>query len=153
MSLQVRSGEAAALAGLAGAGRSEPVPAVALLGALPNGLTVEGLNTVWQNVTHGLLLFFFFLLLAAVVVVIQQRPQASAPSVCRHSTTDPRRPLGPHRYGRGRSPRTGSGQQVADSENHERTDTIAAAHKHCLDRPVAQLPEVTPHPGTHPEGA
>lgn len=39
--------------------------AVALLGALQNGLTVQGINTFWQNVAQGLLL--------VAAVVIQQR--------------------------------------------------------------------------------
>ncbi|MFF5790357.1 ABC transporter permease, partial [Streptomyces sp. NPDC012693] len=39
--------------------------AVALLGALENGLTVQGINTFWQNVAQGALL--------VVAVVIQQR--------------------------------------------------------------------------------
>ncbi|MFJ7969486.1 ABC transporter permease, partial [Streptomyces sp. NPDC096324] len=39
--------------------------AVALLGALQNGLTVQGINTFWQNVAQGALL--------VAAVVIQQR--------------------------------------------------------------------------------
>lgn len=39
--------------------------AVALLGALENGLTVQGINTFWQNVAQGALL--------VAAVVIQQR--------------------------------------------------------------------------------
>ncbi|MFD7989922.1 hypothetical protein ACFV4M_42025, partial [Kitasatospora indigofera] len=39
--------------------------AVALLGALENGLTVQGINAFWQNVAQGALL--------VVAVVIQQR--------------------------------------------------------------------------------
>ncbi|GEB60259.1 hypothetical protein [Streptomyces gardneri] len=51
-----------ALAGLAG---RAGLLAVALLGCLENGLTVEGINSFWQNVAQGALL--------VLAVVIQQR--------------------------------------------------------------------------------
>ncbi|MFC8094568.1 ABC transporter permease [Streptomyces sp. NPDC057301] len=56
-------GDAALKGGKGGIGG--PLLAVALLGCLENGLTVEGINTFWQNVAQGALL--------VIAVVIQQR--------------------------------------------------------------------------------
>ncbi|MFI9273646.1 ABC transporter permease [Kitasatospora sp. NPDC052896] len=67
--LELQSITAAALGGCALKGGKGGVGgtllAVALLGALENGLTVEGINAFWQNVAQGALL--------VVAVVIQQR--------------------------------------------------------------------------------
>ncbi|MEE1783181.1 ABC transporter permease [Streptomyces sp. SP17BM10] len=67
--LELQSITAAALGGCALKGGKGGIAgtllAVALLGALQNGLTVEGINSFWQNVAQGLLL--------VVAVVIQQR--------------------------------------------------------------------------------
>lgn len=67
--LELQSITAAALGGCALKGGKGGIAgtllAVALLGALQNGLTVQGINSFWQNVAQGLLL--------VVAVVIQQR--------------------------------------------------------------------------------
>ncbi|MGW5423502.1 ABC transporter permease [Streptomyces sp. NPDC003943] len=67
--LELQSITAAALGGCALKGGKGTIGgtllAVALLGALQNGLTVQGINTFWQNVAQGLLL--------VAAVVIQQR--------------------------------------------------------------------------------
>lgn len=67
--LELQSITAAALGGCALKGGKGGVGgtllAVALLGALQNGLTVEGINSFWQNIAQGALL--------VVAVVIQQR--------------------------------------------------------------------------------
>ncbi|MFE2561856.1 ABC transporter permease [Streptomyces sp. NPDC059352] len=67
--LELKAITAAALGGCALKGGKGGVGgtllAVALLGALENGLTVEGINTFWQNVAQGALL--------VIAVVIQQR--------------------------------------------------------------------------------
>lgn len=67
--LELQSITAAALGGCALKGGKGGIGgtllAVALLGALENGLTVQGINSFWQNVAQGLLL--------VVAVVIQQR--------------------------------------------------------------------------------
>lgn len=67
--LELQSITAAALGGCALTGGKGGVGgtllAVALLGALANGLTVQGINTFWQNVAQGLLL--------VLAIVIQQR--------------------------------------------------------------------------------
>ncbi|MFE2557845.1 ABC transporter permease [Streptomyces sp. NBC_00090] len=67
--LELKAITAAALGGCALKGGKGGVGgtllAVALLGALENGLTVEGINTFWQNVAQGALL--------VAAVVIQQR--------------------------------------------------------------------------------
>lgn len=67
--LELKAITAAALGGCALKGGRGGVGgtllAVALLGALENGLTVEGINTFWQNVAQGALL--------VAAVVIQQR--------------------------------------------------------------------------------
>ncbi|MEW9521227.1 ABC transporter permease [Streptomyces tubercidicus] len=67
--LELQAITAAALGGCALTGGKGTIPgtllAVALLGALQNGLTVQGLNTFWQNVAQGLLL--------VAAVIIQQR--------------------------------------------------------------------------------
>ncbi|GHA77487.1 ABC transporter permease [Streptomyces termitum] len=67
--LELKAITAAALGGCALKGGKGGVGgtllAVALLGALENGLTVEGINTFWQNVAQGVLL--------VAAVVIQQR--------------------------------------------------------------------------------
>ncbi|MGW3059134.1 ABC transporter permease [Streptomyces goshikiensis] len=67
--LELKAITAAALGGCALKGGKGGIGgtllAVALLGALENGLTVEGINTFWQNVAQGALL--------VVAVVIQQR--------------------------------------------------------------------------------
>ncbi|MEV7598879.1 ABC transporter permease [Kitasatospora sp. NPDC089797] len=67
--LELQSITAAALGGCALKGGKGGVGgtllAVALLGALQNGLTVEGINSFWQNVAQGTLL--------VVAVVAQQR--------------------------------------------------------------------------------
>ncbi|KMO99042.1 ABC transporter permease [Streptomyces roseus] len=67
--LELKAVTAAALGGCALKGGKGGIGgtllAVALLGALENGLTVEGINTFWQNVAQGALL--------VAAVVIQQR--------------------------------------------------------------------------------
>lgn len=67
--LELQSITAAALGGCALKGGKGGIGgtllAVALLGALENGLTVQGINSFWQNVAQGALL--------VVAVVIQQR--------------------------------------------------------------------------------
>ncbi|MEV4937402.1 ABC transporter permease [Streptomyces zaomyceticus] len=67
--LELKAITAAALGGCALKGGKGGVGgtllAVALLGALENGLTVEGINTFWQNVAQGALL--------VAAVVVQQR--------------------------------------------------------------------------------
>ncbi len=67
--LELKAITAAALGGAALKGGKGGVGgtllAVALLGCLENGLTVEGINTFWQNVAQGALL--------VIAVVIQQR--------------------------------------------------------------------------------
>ncbi|MEU9858476.1 ABC transporter permease [Streptomyces sp. NPDC047974] len=67
--LELKAITAAALGGCALKGGKGGVGgtllAVALLGALENGLTVQGINTFWQNVAQGTLL--------VAAVVIQQR--------------------------------------------------------------------------------
>ncbi|MEE1806746.1 ABC transporter permease [Streptomyces sp. BE133] len=67
--LELKAITAAALGGCALKGGKGGIGgtllAVALLGALENGLTVQGINTFWQNVAQGALL--------VVAVVIQQR--------------------------------------------------------------------------------
>ncbi|GGR52398.1 ABC transporter permease [Streptomyces roseolus] len=67
--LELKAITAAALGGCALKGGKGGVGgtllAVALLGALENGLTVQGINTFWQNVAQGALL--------VAAVVIQQR--------------------------------------------------------------------------------
>ncbi|MCX4748797.1 ABC transporter permease [Kitasatospora sp. NBC_01287] len=67
--LELQSITAAALGGCALRGGKGGIGgtllAVALLGALENGLTVQGINSFWQNVAQGALL--------VVAVVIQQR--------------------------------------------------------------------------------
>ncbi|MFE9427604.1 ABC transporter permease [Kitasatospora sp. NPDC006697] len=67
--LELQSITAAALGGCALKGGKGGIGgtllAVALLGALQNGLTVQGINSFWQNVAQGSLL--------VVAVVIQQR--------------------------------------------------------------------------------
>ncbi|WP_035793554.1 ABC transporter permease [Kitasatospora mediocidica] len=67
--LELQSITAAALGGCALKGGKGGIGgtllAVALLGALENGLTVQGINSFWQNVAQGSLL--------VVAVVIQQR--------------------------------------------------------------------------------
>ncbi|MEU8517096.1 ABC transporter permease [Kitasatospora sp. NPDC048722] len=67
--LELQAITAAALGGCALKGGKGGIAgtllAVALLGALQNGLTVQGINSFWQNVAQGLLL--------VVAVVIQQR--------------------------------------------------------------------------------
>ncbi|MFE5300788.1 ABC transporter permease [Streptomyces sp. NPDC056632] len=67
--LELQAITAAALGGCALKGGKGTIGgtllAVALLGALQNGLTVQGINTFWQNVAQGLLL--------VTAVVIQQR--------------------------------------------------------------------------------
>ncbi|MFG2748334.1 ABC transporter permease [Streptomyces xanthophaeus] len=67
--LELKAITAAALGGCALKGGKGGIGgtllAVALLGALENGLTVEGINTFWQNVAQGALL--------VAAVVIQQR--------------------------------------------------------------------------------
>ncbi|WP_191898853.1 ABC transporter permease, partial [Kitasatospora aureofaciens] len=67
--LELQSITAAALGGCALKGGKGGIGgtllAVALLGALQNGLTVENINSFWQNVAQGALL--------VVAVVIQQR--------------------------------------------------------------------------------
>ncbi|GAA2782334.1 ABC transporter permease [Kitasatospora paracochleata] len=67
--LELQSITAAALGGCALKGGKGTIGgtllAVALLGALQNGLTVQGINSFWQNVAQGLLL--------VAAVVIQQR--------------------------------------------------------------------------------
>ncbi|MEU9947410.1 ABC transporter permease [Streptomyces sp. NPDC047939] len=67
--LELKAITAAALGGAALKGGKGGIGgtllAVALLGALENGLTVQGINTFWQNVAQGALL--------VIAVVIQQR--------------------------------------------------------------------------------
>ncbi|GAA3012955.1 ABC transporter permease [Kitasatospora albolonga] len=67
--LELKAITAAALGGAALKGGKGTVGgtllAVALLGALENGLTVQGINSFWQNVAQGALL--------VIAVVIQQR--------------------------------------------------------------------------------
>ncbi|HEY9371620.1 ABC transporter permease [Streptomyces sp.] len=67
--LELKAITAAALGGAALKGGKGGIGgtllAVALLGCLENGLTVEGINTFWQNVAQGALL--------VIAVVIQQR--------------------------------------------------------------------------------
>ncbi|MEV7025909.1 ABC transporter permease [Kitasatospora sp. NPDC093558] len=67
--LELQAITAAALGGCALKGGKGGIAgtllAVALLGALQNGLSVQGINSFWQNVAQGLLL--------VVAVVIQQR--------------------------------------------------------------------------------
>ncbi|MBB4980927.1 MULTISPECIES: ABC transporter permease [Streptomyces] len=67
--LELKAITAAALGGCALKGGKGGIGgtllAVALLGALENGLTVQGINTFWQNVAQGALL--------VIAVVIQQR--------------------------------------------------------------------------------
>lgn len=67
--LELKAITAAALGGCALKGGKGGIGgtllAVALLGALENGLTVQGINTFWQNVAQGALL--------VAAVVIQQR--------------------------------------------------------------------------------
>ncbi|MFH8623987.1 ABC transporter permease [Streptomyces vietnamensis] len=67
--LELQAITAAALGGCALKGGKGTIGgtllAVALLGTLQNGLTVQGINTFWQNVAQGLLL--------VAAVVIQQR--------------------------------------------------------------------------------
>ena len=67
--LELKAITAAALGGAALKGGKGSIGgtllAVALLGCLENGLTVEGINTFWQNVAQGALL--------VIAVVIQQR--------------------------------------------------------------------------------
>ncbi|MFD0273702.1 ABC transporter permease [Kitasatospora sp. NPDC127111] len=67
--LELKAITAAALGGAAlkggRGGIGGTLLAVALLGALENGLTVQGINTFWQNVAQGALL--------VVAVVVQQR--------------------------------------------------------------------------------
>ncbi|MFF8868386.1 ABC transporter permease [Streptomyces sp. NPDC015139] len=67
--LELQAITAAALGGCALKGGKGGVGgtllAVALLGALQNGLTVQGINTFWQNIAQGLLL--------VCAVIIQQR--------------------------------------------------------------------------------
>ncbi|MET9730117.1 ABC transporter permease [Streptomyces sp. NPDC006458] len=67
--LELKAITAAALGGCALKGGKGSIGgtllAVALLGCLENGLTVEGINTFWQNVAQGALL--------VIAVVIQQR--------------------------------------------------------------------------------
>ncbi|MFH0179853.1 ABC transporter permease [Streptomyces cacaoi] len=67
--LELKAITAAALGGAALKGGKGGIGgtllAVALLGCLENGLTVEGINTFWQNVAQGALL--------VVAVIIQQR--------------------------------------------------------------------------------
>ncbi|MFI9783742.1 ABC transporter permease [Kitasatospora sp. NPDC051984] len=67
--LELKAITAAALGGCALKGGKGTIGgtllAVALLGALENGLTVQGINSFWQNVAQGALL--------VVAVVIQQR--------------------------------------------------------------------------------
>ncbi|MGX6605320.1 ABC transporter permease [Micromonosporaceae bacterium Da 78-11] len=67
--LELKAITAAALGGCALKGGKGSVAgtllAVALIGALDNGLTVTGINTFWQNVAQGALL--------VVAVVVQQR--------------------------------------------------------------------------------
>ncbi len=67
--LELQSITAAALGGCALKGGKGSIGgtllAVALLGALQNGLTVQGINAFWQNVAQGALL--------VAAVVIQQR--------------------------------------------------------------------------------
>jgi len=67
--LELKAITAAALGGCALKGGKGTIGgtllAVALLGALENGLTVEGINSFWQNVAQGTLL--------VVAVVVQQR--------------------------------------------------------------------------------
>ncbi|MFG2712125.1 ABC transporter permease [Streptomyces goshikiensis] len=67
--LELKAITAAALGGCALKGGKGGIGgtllAVTLLGALENGLTVEGINTFWQNVAQGALL--------VVAVVVQQR--------------------------------------------------------------------------------
>ncbi|MEV6423556.1 ABC transporter permease [Streptomyces sp. NPDC051662] len=67
--LELKAITAAALGGAALKGGKGGIGgtllAVALLGCLENGLTVEGINTFWQNVAQGALL--------VIAVVVQQR--------------------------------------------------------------------------------
>ncbi|MFG2560709.1 hypothetical protein [Streptomyces sp. NPDC048496] len=67
--LELKAITAAALGGCALKGGKGGIGgtllAVVLLGALENGLTVQGINTFWQNVAQGALL--------VIAVVIQQR--------------------------------------------------------------------------------
>ncbi|WP_432066184.1 ABC transporter permease [Streptomyces sp. C10-9-1] len=67
--LELKAITAAALGGAAlkggKGGIGGTILAVALLGALENGLTVQGINSFWQNVAQGALL--------VIAVVIQQR--------------------------------------------------------------------------------
>ncbi|MFE7330304.1 ABC transporter permease [Streptomyces sp. NPDC057565] len=67
--LELKAITAAALGGCALKGGKGGIGgtllAVALLGALENGLTVQGINTFWQNIAQGALL--------VIAVVIQQR--------------------------------------------------------------------------------
>ncbi|MFD4948946.1 hypothetical protein ACFVYE_33100 [Streptomyces sp. NPDC058239] len=62
-------GSAAVKGGKGGVGGT--LLAVALLGCLENGLTVEGINTYWQNVAQGALL--------VTAVTIQQRRTGERP--------------------------------------------------------------------------
>ncbi|MFF2040852.1 ABC transporter permease [Kitasatospora sp. NPDC058170] len=73
--LELKAITAAALGGAALKGGKGGIGgtllAVALLGALENGLTVQGINSFWQNVAQGALL--------VVAVVIQQRRSGERP--------------------------------------------------------------------------
>ncbi|MFG2630709.1 ABC transporter permease [Streptomyces sp. NPDC048473] len=73
--LELKAITAAALGGAALKGGKGGIGgtllAVALLGCLENGLTVQGINTFWQNVAQGALL--------VVAVVIQQRRSGERP--------------------------------------------------------------------------
>ncbi|WP_406003222.1 ABC transporter permease [Streptomyces sp. NBC_00829] len=73
--LELKAITAAALGGAALKGGKGGIGgtllAVALLGCLENGLTVEGINTFWQNVAQGTLL--------VAAVVIQQRRNGERP--------------------------------------------------------------------------
>ncbi len=73
--LELKAITAAALGGCALKGGKGGIGgtllAVALLGALENGLTVQGVNSFWQNVAQGTLL--------VIAVVIQQRRSGERP--------------------------------------------------------------------------
>ncbi|MFC9331989.1 ABC transporter permease [Kitasatospora sp. NPDC057015] len=73
--LELKAITAAALGGCALRGGKGGIGgtllAVALLGALENGLTVQGINSFWQNVAQGALL--------VIAVVIQQRRNGERP--------------------------------------------------------------------------
>ncbi|MFF2007232.1 ABC transporter permease, partial [Kitasatospora sp. NPDC058201] len=68
--LELKAITAAALKGGKG-GIGGTLLAVALLGCLENGLTVQGINSFWQNVAQGALL--------VAAVVIQQRRNGERP--------------------------------------------------------------------------